>query len=91
MSPHGAEALTASLDAYAADRLSAGELVAAFRGAAAQWPQLPERYRAVLERLLQPLEGSALFSEESCAFSRTDLADSLRQWLQAACALPSAE
>ena len=75
--------LDAALHAYALDRLSAGELTREFRQAA-QAPALPPRYTAVLERLLEPLEASALFSEESCAFSRTDLAASLREWLDAA-------
>ena len=81
------EALIRATGAYAQDRLSAGELVACFRQAAQTRPDLPERYRAVLERLLQPMEASALFSEESCAFSRTDLANSLNQWVTATEAL----
>jgi len=76
--------LEASLQAYEHDRLSGGALCAAFREAAQRWPALPPRFAPVLEQLLQPLESSALFSEESCAFSRHDLAASLRQWLQAA-------
>jgi hypothetical protein len=70
--------------AYEHDRISGGALCTAFRRAAASWPELPPKFLPVLEQLLQPLESSALFSEESCAFSRHDLAASLRQWLQAA-------
>jgi hypothetical protein len=80
----GPLALEAALQAYELDRLSGGALCAAFRDAAQQWPGLPPRFLAVLETLLQPLESSALFSEESCAFSRHDLAASLRPWVQAA-------
>ena len=76
--------LELSLQAYEHDRLSGGALCAAFRQAAREWPGLPPRFAPVLEQLLQPLESSALFSEESCAFSRHDLAAGLRQWLQAA-------
>lgn len=76
--------LEASLQAYEHDRLSGGALCVAFRAAARDWPGLPARFVAVLEQLLQPMESSALFSEESCAFSRHDLAGSLRQWLHAA-------
>lgn len=76
--------LAQALTAYEHDRLSGGALCTAFRGAAAVWPALPPKFLPVLEQLLQPLESSALFSEESCAFSRHDLAASLRQWLQAA-------
>ena len=59
-------------------------LVAHWRQAAEQWPGLPPRYTQVLAQLLAPLEASALFSEESCSFSRSDLADNLAQWLDAA-------
>lgn len=76
--------LERSLLDYEHDRLSGGALCAAFRAAASDWPGLPVRFKEVLESLLQPLESSALFSEESCAFSRHDLAATLRQWLQAA-------
>ncbi|MFM7972881.1 MAG: hypothetical protein ACKOJ7_09750 [Betaproteobacteria bacterium] len=80
----GPLALEAALQAYELDRLSGGALCTAFRDAARHWPGLPPRFFTVLETLLQPLESSALFSEESCAFSRHDLAASLRPWLQAA-------
>jgi hypothetical protein len=57
---------------------------------AAQWRQaahaaaLPERYLAVLQRLLDPLESAALFTEESCSFSQHDLATALAQWFEKA-------
>lgn len=76
------DALNASIAAFRNGTLPAEQLVATWRAAAATWPGLPPRYAAVLEKLLAPLEASALFSEESCSFSRTDLADSLAQWLQ---------
>lgn len=62
-------------------RLDAHALAAQWRAAAADWPGLPPRYAAVLDKLLAPLEASAMFGEESCSFSRTDLADTLAQWL----------
>ncbi|MDH4391821.1 MAG: hypothetical protein QE285_10430 [Aquabacterium sp.] len=74
--------LAASIDALRSGQLPADQLVARWRAAAAGWPGLPPRYAAVLEHLLAPLEASALFTEESCSFSRSDLADSLAQWLQ---------
>lgn len=80
----GLHPLDAALRAYELDRLSGGALCEHFRAQARSWPGLPARFLEVLETLLQPLESSALFSEESCAFSRHDLADSLRQWLHAA-------
>jgi hypothetical protein len=76
------DSLAASIAAFRSGALPADELAATWRAAAAAWPGLPPRYGAVLEKLLAPLEASALFSEESCSFSHSDLADSLAQWLQ---------
>ena len=45
---------------------------------------LPPRYAQVLDQLLDRLESSALFSEESCSFSQRDLLDGLAQWLSKA-------
>jgi hypothetical protein len=45
---------------------------------------LPERFNEVLPQLLNRLESSALFTEESCSFSRNDLLDSLQLWLDKA-------
>lgn len=41
---------------------------------------LPPRFSEVLLNLLDRLESSALFSEESCSFSQKDLLDSLQLW-----------
>lgn len=73
--------LRATLGAFRRDQLDAGALAGTWRAAAAAWPGLPPRYAAVLDKLLAPLEASAMFSEESCSFSRSDLADTLGQWL----------
>jgi hypothetical protein len=45
---------------------------------------LPARYATVLSDLLDRLESSALFTEESCSFSRKDLLESLQMWLDKA-------
>ncbi|MBU0746962.1 MAG: hypothetical protein KKB08_05440 [Gammaproteobacteria bacterium] len=45
---------------------------------------LPPRYTEVLHGLLDRLESSALFSEESCSFSQKDLVDSLQMWVDKA-------
>lgn len=45
---------------------------------------LAPRYGDVLNQLLDRLESSALFSEESCSFSQRDLLDAMSQWLQRA-------
>lgn len=51
---------------------------------------LPPRYAEVLLGLLDRLESSALFAEESCSFSQQDLLDSLQLWLdKAALQLPA--
>lgn len=45
---------------------------------------LPSRFTEVLMQLLTRLESSALFTEESCSFSRQDLLDQLQRWLDKA-------
>lgn len=45
---------------------------------------LPARYTEVLHGLLDRLESSALFSEESCSFSQRELVDSLQMWIDKA-------
>ena len=45
---------------------------------------LPERFNEVLSQLLNRLESSALFTEESCSFSQKELLDSLQLWLDKA-------
>jgi hypothetical protein len=45
---------------------------------------LPPRYGEVLLNLLDRLESSALFSEESCSFSQKDLLDNLATWVEKA-------
>ena len=45
---------------------------------------LPPRFGEVLLGLLDRLESSALFSEESCSFSQKDLLDNLQVWVDKA-------
>ena len=45
---------------------------------------LPPRYSEVLLNLLDRLESSALFSEESCSFSQKDLVGNLTMWVEKA-------
>ncbi|GKS96515.1 hypothetical protein [Acidovorax sp. SUPP2825] len=63
---------------------SATELSATARTQDALLAALPPRYAEVLHGLLDRLESSALFSEESCSFSQKDLLDSLQQWVDKA-------
>ena len=50
------------------------------RSANALLQTLPPRYGEVLLNLLDRLESSALFTEESCSFSQKDLLDNLQAW-----------
>ncbi len=43
---------------------------------------LPEKYGSALENVLSRVESSSLFTEESCSFSKKDLANALRVWLE---------
>ena len=71
-----------SLEAFAEGAISLDDLARTLRDAAQEHePTLPDRYLDVLERLLNQLESSALFSEESCSFSRTDMIAALVEWL----------
>ncbi len=45
---------------------------------------LPPRFGEVLHSLLDRLESSALFSEESCSFSQQDLVENLQIWVDKA-------
>lgn len=53
-------------------------------GAAELLATLPPRYTAVFHNLLDRLESSALFAEESCSFSHKELLDSLQLWIDKA-------
>lgn len=54
------------------------------RGQQALAAALPERFNDVLLQLLDRLESSALFTEESCSFSHSGLLDSLQMWIDKA-------
>lgn len=78
------EALQAALGQFDAGQLSAPALSAQARGHGALLAALPPQFETVLLQLLDRLESSALFSEESCSFSQKDLLDNLRLWAQKA-------
>ncbi|MDZ7937619.1 MAG: hypothetical protein U5M53_04800 [Rhodoferax sp.] len=67
-----------------AQTLSAHALSEQARGLPQLLAALPERYGVVLLQLMDRLESSALFSEESCSFSQQDLLDSVQTWLDKA-------
>jgi len=57
------------------------ELIQAFR-VFCKDSQLPEKYGTALENVLSRVESSSLFTEESCSFSKKDLANALSVWLE---------
>jgi hypothetical protein len=63
---------------------SASALSSEARASADLLGALPPRYAEVLLNLLDRLESSALFSEESCSFSQKDLLDNLQVWVDKA-------
>lgn len=78
------DAIARHLDAARRDGTAVGRLCDTARHAAPLHQALPPRYAEVLLNLLDRLESSALFSEESCSFSQKDLLDSLQLWIDKA-------
>ncbi len=76
-------ALQLQLDALRSGQLRAADFSQAARVQTAMLA-LPPRYADVLHQLLDRLESSALFAEESCSFSQQGLLDSLQLWLDKA-------
>ena len=73
-------ALQQALEQLAAGKITAGELSAQARATPHLLERLPPRYATVLEDLLDRLEASALFTEESCSFSQSELLTHLQGW-----------
>lgn len=71
------------LDGWLANQVETSEMVEAFR-TFYKTSQLPEKYGAALEGLLERTESASLFTEESCSFSRQDLSASFQFWLEKA-------
>lgn len=79
------DSLRLALERLRSGRLSTRQFVAVWRSDTAPLlAELPSRYAEVLESVLMRLESSALFSEESCSFSRLELIDNLALWLDKA-------
>lgn len=76
--------LRASLAQLRHGEMSAAQWAAQAQASRQLQAALPERFATVLHELLNRLESSALFSEESCSFSQGDLLDSLQMWLDKA-------
>lgn len=73
--------LQSQLDALRNGQLRAADFSQTIRAQTALLATLPPRHTEVLHQLLDRVESSALFSEESCSFSQQDLLDSLQLWL----------
>ncbi len=76
-----------ALTAFSQGSLTASALSHTARAQTDLLAALPPRYAEVLHGLLDRLESSALFSEESCSFSQKDLLASLQMWVDKARAL----
>lgn len=72
--------LKSGMAQLAQSQISASALGQQARAAQALLQTLPPRYGEVLLNLLDRLESSALFTEESCSFSQKDLLDNLQTW-----------
>lgn len=81
---HALSPLRDAVAALRAQRLGVQAFASAMREPGLVLDALPANYRTVWHNLLDRLESSALFSEESCSFSQTDLIDSLALWLDKA-------
>lgn len=71
--------MSATLSACRQDSVQQSTLIQQWRTDASSLP-LPGKYALVLNDLLDRLEASALFSEESCSFSQKGLLDNLQVW-----------
>ncbi|AVS75971.1 hypothetical protein C8240_20045 [Paracidovorax cattleyae] len=77
-------ALATALEDLRAARMAPHAFSEVARAQTALLEALPSRYAQVLADLLDRLESSALFSEESCSFSQGSLIDSLQAWVDKA-------
>lgn len=79
--------LQASMQAALNGQITMADFCRQARADAPVFAALPPRYLEVLHPLLDRLESSALFTEESCSFSQRDQFASLQMWLDKARAL----
>lgn len=81
---HQLTTLTQALQDFERGAHTAAALSTLARQQTALLAALPPRYGEVLLNLLDRLESSALFSEESCSFSQKDLVANLQMWVEKA-------
>ena len=84
------QTLREALAALRSDALSVAAFCQTARHQAALFGALPPKFEEVWLNVVDRLESSALFSEESCSFSQVNLLDSLAQVLDKAHAKLSA-
>ena len=83
MTPPVLDLLQQRLDALRGGTLHAAAFAREVRALALP-PGLPPRFGEVLAGLLDRLESSALFSDESCSFSQSDLIANVQVWIDKA-------
>lgn len=76
---HTLERMTAALHNSQNGQLPQSDMLDLWRSESATL-NLPQRFTQVLHPLLDRIEASALFSEESCSFSQKDLLANLQVW-----------
>ena len=76
--------LVQALHAFEGDKINAAALSTLARQQTTLLAALPPRYGEVLLNLMDRLESSALFSEESCSFSQKDLVANVQVWVEKA-------
>jgi hypothetical protein len=72
------------LAALQAGQIHTTELTDAARAASGLLSSLPPQFEQVLNNILDRLESSALFTEESCSFSQSGLLENLGVWIEKA-------
>jgi hypothetical protein len=72
------------LAALQAGQIRTTELTDAARASSSLLCSLPPKFEEVLNNILDRLESSALFTEESCSFSQSGLLDNLAVWIDKA-------
>ena len=77
------ESLQRDLAAARAGTLDMGTLARRLRGLILP-PALPPKYGEVLANIADRMESSALFDDESCSFSQSDLLEALEVWARKA-------
>ena len=77
-------AIKTKLQKFQAGEIRTTELTNAARASAVLTSSLPPQFGEVLNNILDRLESSALFTEESCSFSQTGLLENLEVWIEKA-------